>query len=187
MRRRRKGGHLTFLHVCPGCWSLWVVYKAFCYVFWDVKAIARDFCVLAYHGSHTGLKGPAEAFGYNPAAQSGKFQRHLDNVLKLDVAEAGDSYALPLPAYDRLAISRTTEEVVCLPAHEALQAEIEENDSAKFKLRESVEGHEWSKVYHSHPVVRATPPGEPVYPCAMYVDGIEFQNRETLIGFSCIT
>jgi len=147
------------------------------------KLYACDVCVLAYYGFHAGLKGPAQNLAYKPSSQSGKFQRHLDNALALDVIEAGDSYTLALPAYDRLCLSRITEDVVCLPAHEALQDELQASTVSEFKHRESMEGQEWSDVYKAHPVVLAAPEGEPVYPLALYVDGVQFQKRESVVGF----
>ena len=43
---------------------------------------ARDVCVISHLAKRAGVKGATAEFAYKPSAQSGKFQAHLDTIIK---------------------------------------------------------------------------------------------------------
>ena len=146
------------------------------------KISARDVCVLSYYAKHAGLTGPAVDFAYKPSSPSGHFQRHLDRVLKID-SRVSDAYEFDVPKFERLRGERTTETIPSLLASEQLAKEVEETPGIQFRLEESLACREWASVYTSHPVVTSAPEGERVWPIALYVDGVPFQKRDSMLAF----
>ena len=147
------------------------------------KLSARDICVIAYWGKLAGLVGAAAELAKSPDAQSGKYQAHLDKVLKINDAIVDDEYILRVPGYDKYGLTREIQPVPVLPCHEALQSELDSTPDLPVRLRSSVEGHEWTQSYTEHPLVREFGTHCDVYPCALYIDGVAFQKRDGLIGF----
>lgn len=149
------------------------------------KLSAKDVCVIAYFATKAGLpKGPLADLAYNPAAQSGHFNRHLSRVLKLDSELMKGAYLLEVPGHDKFALSRTQAKLPVLPPHECLEKSISQGGSLSAqRLRVSVREKDWASQYYAHPVVQGAAPEEAVWPLALYVDGVPFQKRDGLIAF----
>ena len=144
---------------------------------------ARDVCVLSFYAARGGLRGRAADLAYNPYAQTGKFQRHLDRVLGTLRAIDDDLYSLSVPGYDRFKASRADVIIPAIPPHEVLSQEVDASPDLARQLRDQVSGNEWSQAYHAHPAVTTAPEGTPVYPLALYMDGVSFQRRDSLYCF----
>ena len=147
------------------------------------KMSARDVCVICHYGKAAGLRGTAADLGHNPSAQSGKFQRHIDTILKTDIT-LRKQYTLPLPGYDKYALARTELMVPVLPIHEVLWEDLENIPAnVECEFLAEVEMGEWTDSYTHHPAVLAKEEGETIWPVALYSDGMPFQKRDGALAW----
>jgi hypothetical protein len=147
------------------------------------KLSARDICVLAFYAKHAGLDSPATKLALGPHSPTGHYQRHIDRVLGLNTRLVEDEYLLPVPSFDKHALSRIVVDCPALPPHESLEAEIRGCPSLRGDLATAVDAGDWHDLYIQHEVVRSAPPGAPVYPLALYVDAVPFQRRDSAVAF----
>ena len=72
-----------------------------------------------------------------------------------------------------------------IPAHVSLSEEIlTGGDALRAQLQKAVDENAIGPVYEQHPkVLEAISQGQTPWPWAIYIDGISFQDRDSLIGF----
>ena len=145
------------------------------------RVSARDVCVLCYWAGKGGLGEEVQRMGMSPASQSGHFQRHLDTVLSSEAATE-EYYELPLPGHSNWSLNRVTRNVVTKPAHEQLHAELATKPNLERELQARVRSKQMPPSYDNHPVVLANP-DRPVWPVALYVDGVPFAKKDSLLLF----
>ena len=147
------------------------------------KISAKDVCALAFYAKLANLTGKATELALKPSSPTGHFQRHLDKCLGLLDYVDEHSYTLRLPGTDRHSESREVFDIPVVPPHEALADELGKATGAKEKLAEAIANREWGRAYMEHPVVQRAPTGQVVWPLALYVDGVPFQRRDSLVAF----
>ena len=92
---------------------------------------------------------------------------------------------LDVPMFFMPNAARTTRPFPCLPPQILLQDEIDAIPDYESRVRETV-AH-YPPAYSSHPVVRrAAACGEVVTPLALYIDGVGFTRRESIVGIYVI-
>ena len=146
------------------------------------KISSKDVCLLSFFAKQAGLRGEAEQFAFRPGAPTGHYQRHLDVVTDMTSKLEGAYYA-DVPSYDHSHNGRFKMHMPFLPLHESLQAELDADPSIADRLKASLASgsREWSSVYHNHPIVQASP-DSCVYPIAIYMDGVQFLERDGLLA-----
>eukprot|EP00969_Alexandrium_andersonii_P051151 2246947-Alexandrium_andersonii.AAC.1 len=82
-----------------------------------------------------------------------------------------------MPGHRRHDASRSIEVVEAVPPHEAFFEEF--NAETASKLETAKADGKLPASYFSHPAVVGAPPGVPVYPLVLYMDGIEFARHDT--------
>ena len=86
---------------------------------------AKQCCILAYWASAAGAVGPCAEFAMPPDRTGGRYQRKLDQYLK--VAADLPLYTVPTPGHDRGTADRVVHDLQMMPPHEALAAELAGN------------------------------------------------------------
>ena len=145
------------------------------------KLSAKDVCTLCWHAKHAGAQGPAQDLAFRPDAPTGHFQRHLDTCTGVGRDVAG-AYTLTVPGHDKYSLSRVDMTIPCLPLHETLAQEVQQDTSLAKACRSQLDGHEWSANYMDHPLVKASG-DEAVHPLGLYVDGVPFLKKDSLLAF----
>ena len=130
--------------------------------------------------SAIGLFGLVRAAHWNsiPWARSasGHYQRKIDKATGVSVSDfKSESYKLQVPQHAKYDKSRTVHEMVVRVPHEELASEFAADDKAFDLPRDATES------YNTHPVVVGNP-GERVIPLAVYLDGISFTKRDSVLG-----
>eukprot|EP00969_Alexandrium_andersonii_P290795 12853386-Alexandrium_andersonii.AAC.1 len=74
------------------------------------KMSAKAACCLSYWAARAGAAGPVAAYGYNPTAPSGHFQRHIDKVSGMNTKNE-EQFMLDVAMHDRHDASRTVHKV----------------------------------------------------------------------------
>ena len=149
------------------------------------KISARDVCVLCYWAKHANLTGPATEFALRPDSPTGHFQRKLDACLGVKESIGAHAYSLTVPGTDRHAASRNKQAITTIVPHETLAEEIATTPEALGQLQDAVDNLEWGRSYAQHPVVREHSAAGPVWPLALYIDGVPFNQKDGLLGFWC--
>jgi len=134
---------------------------------------ARSLCVILYWARLAGAS--VGTWGMRPDAQSGHFQRHIDQ--KLGVRSRRQSmFKLPLPMYQKHLHGRTIREVPVQVPHEVLDAEARADIYGRDTLaRAQREGSLPPAYYESGG-------GDGVGAAALYTDGVQFQKKDSVLG-----
>ena len=148
------------------------------------KLTAKDVCSLCWYASAAQIVGLANDMAMPPWSRTGHFQRKLDSVCGFG-SKLEDGYTLQVPGCDRFSDDdRCPVDLPCLPMHEALQQEVDDNPSIiKDCKKKSLAGQDWSRMYKEHPVVRAASAEDVVFPIAIYSDGVAFSKRDGIHAF----
>ena len=145
------------------------------------KMSAKQLCTLCWWASRAGARGPAAQNAFNPAAQTGHFQRHVDTVTGIGLERAkGGKYYLDVPGHHKHDASRTSHSMPVQCPREALHEEVANGPSILARLEETLELNEWEDAYWQHPIVQSH---EKVLPVALYVDGVPVTNNDGFVGF----
>ena len=143
---------------------------------------AKNCCILAYWASKAGAVGLCNKLAYRPDDPStGHYSRHFDDVVGTRLDSAMDWYDLSVPGHKRSDASRCTVETSFVPPHEALDAEIHNIDASAL-LRAAKNGKHLPPSYFDHLVVVGAPAETPVYPIAVYMDGVRFTRTDSAHG-----
>ena len=149
------------------------------------KLSAKDVCELCYWAKEAGLPaGPVTALASTPGTdQTGHYNRHFNTCLGIGKQLEG-GYNLTLPVAALETGEQDSRALPCLPAHELLQAEMDETPEL-LELLETAKksGGSWSRQYTAHPVVQGAPEGEAVMPIGLFCDGVPFQKRDSALVF----
>ena len=144
---------------------------------------AKDACILSWWASKAGVKGAVAQLGMRPGNSStGNYSKHFDRVVYAR-GEDDDLYVMKVPAYHRSHDSRVLADLHVLPPHEAADEEIIGNPGLQARLQECRRTGALPPAYDGHAVVQRAPAGTPVYPYALYVDAVQFQRTDAVVGF----
>ena len=92
---------------------------------------------------------------------------------------------LEVPTYARHSGERVIRDVSVLLAYEAINNEVVEDPTALARLRERQSASQLPPVYWEHPVVQEHGAGG-VYPVAIYLDGMPFRKKSSVLALSLI-
>lgn len=129
---------------------------------------AKAACILSYWAKRGGLVSPGDALAVSPKRTGGAFSTHFDRVLGLDATLRQNWYMVDIPGHCKHDFSRTIKQVAVRPAHES--------------LAEEVAG---APVLLQHPLTLELGP-HGLVPIGIYIDGVQYQRRNSTIGFWCI-
>lgn len=141
---------------------------------------AQQCCTLAHWASLAGAVGPCAEFALKPGNPStGHYQRKLDAYLRVDEDPA--FYMLPVPQIDKADSAREVQDLETVPPHEALAAEVAA-DPGLLERALRAGPSDWATNFTTHPAVVSAPPGVPVLPVAIYLDGVPFTALDGFLG-----
>ena len=150
------------------------------------RMTAQHACMLAFWAARANISGPASKLALKPQRQSGKYSVKFDSFTGIEVTPTDGSiyYLRNVSTFSRRQASKTSSSIATLPGHESLANELHGDPALLRKLEVAKFNGDLPDVYHSHPVVQQhAHDGVPVWPLAIYVDGIQVQDRETVIAF----
>ena len=147
------------------------------------RAISDDaFCTIMHWAHKGGIKecGP---YAKAPGAPSGHCSRFLNKNKLPTAAHRPLLMGVEVPAFgsDDTAPSRTLHTLTVIPSHEALDANCA-MDGCFTKLQEAIDNQELPPCYWTHPVVQESAE-DVVVPIALYLDGVQYSNVDSVIGF----
>eukprot|EP00969_Alexandrium_andersonii_P087889 3877042-Alexandrium_andersonii.AAC.1 len=144
------------------------------------KMTAKSFCIACWWASRAGAEGPLASFALKPSASSGSFQRKIDSQLGIKLHDP--SYLdVDVPSHTKFDISRSVQPVPVQAPHEAIEAELQANPALLEELKTAAENGEWAPAYRRHPV--AAQSDSVVLPLCLYVDGVPFLKKDSMVGF----
>ena len=149
---------------------------------WAGKMSAKTACLLCFWASKAGASDPIGKYGFPPGKQSGHYMRHLDSASGTKLAKARLScYSVNVPQHCKYDYSRTVHPMLIRLPHECLHDEFVEDHASIESLRGQIATKSLPPIYFEHDIVKRHA-GKPVMPCALYLDGVPFSNRDGLLG-----
>ena len=146
---------------------------------------AKQVCVLAFWIKACGGTGPVCKLALRPDAQTGKFMRKIDAFLGSKPADV-PSYEVPTVRRFRTTASRTLADVATIPPHEAIAEELASSPHASEALaRANADGDIPPFIARNPAYMEAVATGVDVHPIALYLDGVNFQRQDSVLGFWC--
>jgi len=143
---------------------------------------AREACTLCFWLSKAGLGGLVRELAVHPKRPPSQYSKHFDIVIRRDDPGDTDLYEIQVPLTRRSDAARVVETVPMWTPFEAAEEEIASTLDIEHRLREWIRDQAPPR-YHEHVVVREAAPETPVYPYALYVDGVKFSRTDGAIGF----
>jgi len=143
---------------------------------------AREVCTLCFWLSKAGLGGLVRALSQHPKRPSGQYSKHFDLIVRREDPGDSDLYEIDLPLSRRTDAERVVETTPMFTPFEAVEEEVSNTPGIEQCLCDWIRDKAPPR-YHEHVVVRETRPGVPVYPYALYVDGVKFSRTDGAIGF----
>jgi hypothetical protein len=142
---------------------------------------ATHACVLAFWAHKAGAQGPASSLAFPPGnPNTGAYSRHFDAATGAGT-KGMNFYPLPLGRRPKFDAMRRFDSVPCRLPHELLLEELQANGRALEELEQALANHDLPDKYYAHPVVRANP-GVRVHPFTLYIDGVQYTRRDTVLG-----
>ena len=146
---------------------------------------AKDACILCWWAAKAGLKGLVADLAMRPDRPTGNFSKCFDRVMRKQAGgEDDDLYVMKVPSYRRATATRSHLETHVWPPHEAANDEIAKVGSPTMRalLEERRNTDALPPAYYEHEIVQRAPAGTPVYPYALYIDAVDFQRTDAIIG-----
>ena len=145
------------------------------------KLSAKDVCILSYWivlsgGGGDSLQKLAKAPG---DVHTGHYSSKFDTATGVSLAHPNFAF-VDMPIFNQGEGLRVIKQIQCLPPQLTLQDEISEVDNFDEMLNEYVA--DLPPVYSNHAIVTKHLP-RVVMPLALYVDGVQYQTRHSLVGF----
>ena len=134
------------------------------------RMTANYACILAFWASKAGAVGHTlKKLGHHPGTHN--YSRHFDSAMKSNQESKRERhYMLRMPMFRKIDGIVSCLEHPTAPMHEALIYEVNQLPDMQERLMRALPN--LPPAYHSHPVVASAPAGVPVYPLALYLDGI---------------
>ena len=151
----------------------------------DGKLPARTVCILSYWAREAGIQGPGASLAMAPTRTGGAFSVHFDKVVGLDGYLNSDFYSVDVPTHNKHDLARSVKPIAVNPAHEALAEEFASMSNVEELMANSLRATDWCENYLQRPLVRESAPGT-IVPLGLYVDGVQYQTRDTTIAFWAI-
>ena len=147
------------------------------------KLNATQVCTLAFWAARAGAAGPCHELAVKPGSRSGAYSAHFDKVT-LAGPSSIDFYDVPLARRLKGDLGRRWEPVPLVPPHECLMEELLVSDEAEVGYQQAVDDDQLPLLYNEHKaVISARAAGmAPPRPFVLYMDGVQFTRRETVLG-----
>lgn len=147
------------------------------------KLSAKQACILAFWACKAGAKG-AKKLAVRPDAPSGRFSYEFDNAMGSFPKDL-PSYSVDLAKRRRHDNSRSWEPLPFIPPHEAIAKELDSSTEASEQLRYAKEGDELPRIFTENPLVSEAPADVEVHPLAIYMDGVQHNRTDSVLGIWC--
>ena len=145
---------------------------------------AKQICIIAYWAIKSKGRGTKLAdLSFRPDdPSSGHYQRQLDTVMGTGLPRDGAHAMVKVPVQIKADGSREVVELPGMPIHEVLANEVAEDpDSNAAKLVAMHRDAALPPCYYTNPVVVRH--GLKVQPYALYVDGVAFAKKDSVLAF----
>jgi hypothetical protein len=137
------------------------------------------FCQIMYWAGRAGIK-EAVRYGLEPGKQSGKYSQKIKKIFDYR-AKKHLFYQMRVPGQGKHDIERSEQSIDVIPGYEQLLASVDaKTEQELVDLRAKTDG--LPPQYWDHPIVQADP-DEPIYPIAIYIDGVPYSHTDGVIGF----
>jgi hypothetical protein len=143
---------------------------------------AKQTCVLAFWAARSGATGMVTELSMRPDQSSGAYSRHFDKVVGCAPDDL-DFYKVKVARRVRFEACRRWAPVATLAPHEVLAEEFASSNALADSLTEAKGRGNLPKLYTEHPWVQAAPPGEPLHPLSIYMDGVSYSRLDSVIVF----
>jgi len=134
---------------------------------------ARSLCVILYWARLSGAA--VGSWGMRPDAQSGHYQRHIDQKLKVS-SRRNSMFKLPLPLYSKHSRGRIIRDVSVQVPHEVLDAEARADMCYPDTLARAVRERSLPPAYYDGGGA------DDVGAAALYTDGVQFSKKDSVLG-----
>ena len=132
---------------------------------------------IAWFASRAGAVDATLAkMGLPPGRQSGAYSRKFDRAIDIDLATEHEWYEVGVPTYGKYDGTRSITQLKVINPHDVLAAEFN-TPAARAKLAAAT----LPSNFEGHPV-RAAAGGDHVFPFSLYLDGVAFANRDSILG-----
>ena len=144
---------------------------------------ARQVCTVAFWASKAGATA-LEVLAVNPRSTGGNFQKKVDTYMASTLGSQRDAtYVAPVPAQIHSTGCRDIFDLHTMPPHEVLStAHAQERAGMVEELRKASASSQLPKAYTEHPVVQRAPEDAIVLPLAMFLDGVRFGRKGSVLG-----
>ena len=150
------------------------------------KMTAKSACILSYWAQKGGLAPPGDLLALEPGIDGGRYSSHFDKTLGFDQLLKKESwYTVKVPGHRRHDASRCVRDVSAQPIFTALASELSENPGIWDLLDQQKLDNNLPPSYLQHPLV-AEHGHSRVLPIGLYLDGVQYQTRDSTTGFWAI-
>ena len=147
------------------------------------KLRANYVCMLAFFAHKAGAQGDCKHLGRAPGKQSGSYQRKVDSFL--GHLDRSGLYSINVPGYDKYDVARTNRELLVANAHERLHEEFTNSLELGTRLQTMQTERALPPAYYENPVYkRWKDSGLPVFPCSLYMDGVQYGKRDAVLNIT---
>ena len=137
---------------------------------------AKSACVIFWWAGKAGLDN-VRRWGFRPDAPTGHYQRHLDSLLG-SRRQRQERYHVNIPGYQKHSRGREIRKTPVQVPHEMLDAEAQSDPYFVDTLTRAVDNDELPPMYKA-----CAGEGPLASPVALYTDGVQFINRDSMLGF----
>ena len=149
---------------------------------------AKAFCIACHWACEAGVKSDSlSRYRKKPCCKSGEFSKHLKKHLP-SAESAPELHQVEVPVFSKG--SRSSKVSLMAPPHEVLNAELARMHEDGTPLENPSPG-EWADTFEGHPHRHRELDERPVFPVALYVDGVKFTRSigpgraDSVIVFTC--
>lgn len=147
--------------------------------YFESSLSAETVCNMAYFCAKAGMKGMVEQLGMPPGPSGGNYQRHIRKVLGF--RPFAGIYEMDVPGVAKYALGRTSVPLTCIPVHEALQQELEQEPDLPAQLESAIADGKLPPSYLQHPLVTSS--DDLVVPFCLYMDGVAYSQTDSVVAF----
>ena len=145
---------------------------------------AKQASILAYWAHRAGVGGIVAKLAFEPSEgkPTGHYSRHWDSAT---ASRAEDEHYLTIdvPLSRRADCSRTLAKIPVSPPFLGIAEEVSTTPDMGEQLKRAISKGILPASYVRHPVVTSNEHQEPVYPLALYCDGVAFSRTDSVLGF----
>ena len=150
------------------------------------KISAKIACYLSYWASKAGAAGPTSELALKPGAKDGSYSARFDVFTGAGVGSL-NTYEVEVARCLKGDLGRRWDQLPFLPVHEVLLDELLEDSGPEIAFQKALAAGNLPPVWDSHPNVLAAQRAgnQPPRPFCIYVDGVQYSRRDTVLGFWC--